>query len=697
MKTEQHIVVDTSTRASPAFKGGDKRGSVSTPSVEWVDVAPAVPLSADSRQAYTYSLVDKDFASIPLYSLVEIPFGRQRVTGTILALKRETVSYPIKAIVRTFPVALTEKQVAFASWIAQTLQGGLGFTLRLFYPPLRSVSTSSAHQKTPNRSSRAEIENLPRKALSTSIVALQKALVKGNSGYIEYDIYKRIQALSAVMRDILYKDQQVLVLVPETWMIDRLIHTFPHWLAPYVVAVHTEQGPRALHRTWEVVRTRKACVVIGTQKALFLPYQQLRLIIVEEEQLTTHKLWDQYPRLHNTYAAEHLASIHEDARIVYTTSFPSLRLQYLTASGQLSRVGNAVLKPRITATTFSFADRQRHAVLPEKFINALQQWIQHKKHILLFYNRRGSWRALICRRCHAAVRCPQCGVSAVVHSVGTGKHTKRHLVCHHCAWRGEPPQRCSHCRHSDLTPIGIGTEKLTTALQRLLGKEIVKINADTLTHIQLSNCAARLASKKEGSVVVATSAIFAALPSTTFDRIAWLFPEHSLLYPDIRSEERAFILLARLQQFYPPSPYSAEHQSRPEQSKQHHITCVTRQSYLIERTLALSPAVFIEQQLKERKRLGYPPFRDMIRLTTTGKSRDEAHRKAYALRRQLEERLLAMKSTTVMLRGPFQSFIKRRKGKAEAHLLLLGALQELTSLYEGLRPDYVELAPERIL
>ncbi len=630
----------------------------------FADVAPAVPLGANSKQVYTYTLLAKNNDTLHPHALVTIPFGKRNIAGTVMAIHNKPAPYPTKAIFRVVPIELTGQQVIFARWIARTHQGGLGFTLRLFYPPARLPPTG--HHRT-----------------RVSVITQDSIQTTTGAALVEPDIRKRSQAMAATIAAAVQKGQQILILVPEKWMIDRLAKLFPDWLVQCTTLVHAELKPRQLAAAWAAVRSGEARVVIGTQKALFLPYQRLGLIVIEEEQLPTHKLWDQYPRLHNIYAAEQLALIHQ-ARMVYATSFPSLRLRHLVASGQLTPVAGTQHPLRTEVVTFTFAERQRRAPLPEAFVPTLQKWVKQNERILLFYNRRGSWQALICRGCQATVHCPQCGVSTVVHTTGTGKRKKWYIACHHCAWRSELPQRCPNCRRSGLVPVGIGTEKLATVLARLLGRAVIRLDADTRTRLPASQLSARLAAEKQGTVVIGTAAIFTALPGMTFDRIVWLFPERSLLYPDVRSEERAMIVLARLYQLYPPAIRGS-------------IMLVTRQPHLIERTLALPLAAFTERQLKERKRFGYPPFSDMIRLTASAKSSQQALNKARILRHQIEERLEKTHHTNITIRGPFQSFIKRRRGQAEAHLILLGQLPTLVALYEGLPADYVDLAPERIL
>lgn len=531
----------------------------------FAEVAPAVPLPAASRQTYTYQLSQECQASVHKYSSVTIPFGRRAVSGVVTKLHNTPISAHLKTLSAISPTILTKQQVAFARWLARTSHGGFGYTLRLFQPPIKRLA------KQPVLSTSRNVP-IPKKP------DYPAALIDGHTT-------RRCHRIKNLIEQHVKKGQQVLILTPEKWLAEHLSHLLKT-ISPTLV--HADLRISQTATIWQQVRAGHPHVIVGTQKALFLPFVNLGLVVVEEEQYPTHKLWDQYPRLHNIYGAKQLAYLHH-ASLVYTTSFPSLRLRHALQNNTVKALINKPLALRTSLIKYSFEDKVKHFALPNSFLFKLKRWFKNKDHILLFYNRRDANRI----------------------------------------------------------------------------KQALAYLSLPLSHITLS-----------------TSAIFTAKPQQKFDRIAWLLPEYDLTYPDFRSGERALITLARLQQIL---------------NGRRSIVLVTRKPELVQKALTSSPAATFADILKQRRQFSYPPYFDLVRLTVTAKTESAAMKKGASLRHQLDERLVMNKKEPVKIRGPFQSLAPSSHNRAEAHILLAGSLNTLTTLYKGMPVAAADLAPERIL
>jgi primosomal protein N' (replication factor Y) len=225
--------------------------------------------------------------------------------------------------------------------------------------------------------------------------------------------------------------------------------------------------------------------------------------------------------------------------------------------------------------------------------------------------------------------------------------------------------------------FGKGTEYVTQLLRKLLPheKNIIQVDSDTVSQLT-PHARARMHEGKNNAIVVGTQAIFTALQDRKFDNAVFLFPEQALLYPDFRSEERTYLTLMRLQQMIPSS--------QP-------VTMVTRSERLLRERLVFPS---YDEQMRQRRRLGYPPLRDVVLLTLQAKRSTTAHAQARKIYRAIMEQ---HPSPAVTLRGPFQSFRQKRGGKHEYHILLLGPLDQLVALYAGLPHIRVDLDPQRIL
>lgn len=532
----------------------------------FAEVAPAVPLPATGPQTYTYQLPPECQASIRKYSSVTIPFGHRTVSGVVMKLHQTPISTHLKALSAVSPVILTKQQVAFARWLARVSHGGLGYTLRLFQSPVKKLTKQSPPPPSAPR-------NIP--TLKSDYPA---ALIDGRTA-------RRCRRLKNIIEQHIKEGQQVLILAPEKWLAEHLCHLL-ETISP--ILVHADLRISQMAVIWQQVRAGRPHVIVGTQKAMFLPFVHLGLIVVEEEQYSTHKLWDQYPRLHNIYGAQQLAYLHH-AALVYTSSFPSLRLRHTLQNNTVKALINKPATPRTSLIKYSFEEKVKRLTLPSFFLLKLKGWLKNKDRVLLFYNRRD-------------------------------------------------------------------THRIKQALGRLL--------------------------HPRSSITLNTSAIFTAKPQQKFDRVAWLLPEYDLAYPDFRGGERALITLARLQQVL---------------SSRRSIVLVTRRPELVQKMLARPPAATFADILKQRRQFSYPPYFDLVRLTVTAKTESAAMKKGASLRRQLDERSVMNKKEPVKIRGPFQSFAPSNRNRAEAHILLAGSLNTLTSLYKDISIDAAELAPERIL
>ncbi len=199
---------------------------------------------------------------------------------------------------------------------------------------------------------------------------------------IEQDTNRRVAALQEVIRK---RGGQAFILVPQVWM-----------LAQYEGAgtvYHAGMRQSEKRRIWDEVKTGAIRTVIGTQKALFLPFCDLQTVIVDEEQLESHKLWDQYPRLHGVRAAAELARIWK-AQLVYASSFPSVRLAHAIAQKTVSlRINNPTVL-QCDIIPYSFDDRKYKRPLPDDVRTIIRKAVKRGERVLVLYNKKDNAKLL---------------------------------------------------------------------------------------------------------------------------------------------------------------------------------------------------------------------------------------------------------------------------------------------------------------
>ncbi|MEX2054662.1 MAG: hypothetical protein WD972_00630, partial [Candidatus Andersenbacteria bacterium] len=388
----------------------------------------------------------------PLFSRARISFGKRLVTGIVVGLHSRSLPYPAKPLALLSPTQLTAHQVAFARWIATTMQGGLGYTLRLFYPPGQIAEEVSAPTLSPAST-----------AIPPAVTLLSQELETSDVAYLEARQKERWEVLHHLAQQYASQKKQLLVLMPEKWMVDQFLAALPPAHAHYWHGMHGDTSIREQGRVWQRVRDGHVTAVVGTQKALFLPWQQLGAVVIEEEFLSTHKLWDQYPRLDNRYAARELARVH-GTHVLFATSVPSVGLEYelRTETVRLAHDRRLPLKLHVVAKTY--VDRAEHRLLPAEFVSLLHRWLKARETVLVLHNARGTWQTAVCRKCHQAVRCEQCGVALTIH--GSKKAPK--LTCHHCDRTYPWLEVCPLCHKGKLSGFGAGTERIEDIIKAVV-------------------------------------------------------------------------------------------------------------------------------------------------------------------------------------------------------------------------------------
>lgn len=318
---------------------------------KYAEVAPAVPLGGHvKQQSYTYQLPANDEAR--LYQLATISLGPRKVAGVITKLHNEKPRFATKQL-KLKQEFLTAEQFSLAEWIAKTAHGGLGFTLRLFVGAEQDSSVSKS-----------------------KITPLCLAIT-------EKETRRRVQQLRKMAKQ-LKGGLQTLIIVPEK----HLLKDFEpqKYGAKKTAIVTADLTAKQLRTIAQDVAAGKITTVIGTQKALFLPYKKLGLVVVDEDFYSTHKLWDQYPRLDNRLAAEKLAQLH-GAGLVFSGSVVSLATQYLLNEEKCLLWRDNPLELRSRLIVLSQQDWQRRWPLPQETLSQIKRWLRKKEKIFILYNR----------------------------------------------------------------------------------------------------------------------------------------------------------------------------------------------------------------------------------------------------------------------------------------------------------------------
>lgn len=408
-----------------------------------------------------------------------------------------------------------------------------------------------------------------------------------------------------LIRDAIGAGKQVLYLLPEialtTQIISRLERYFGHKIGVY----HSRFNEREKAEVWNRTASRRHSVILGARSALFAPFSDLGLVIVDEEHDPSFKQQDPAPRYHGRDAAVYLAKLH-GARVLLGSATPSVE-SYFNALREkyglvelMTRYGEMQL-PEIQVVDIRAAHRRGEmkthfsSLLLGKMAGALKNHEQ----IILFQNRRGFSVRLECETCHWMPACKNCDVTLVYHK-------KANLLrCHYCGYVAGVPEKCSECGGTRILMRGFGTERVEEDLHLLMPEaRIARMDLDTTRSRHSHQKILGDFGERKIDILVGTQMVTKGLDFDNVSTVCILNADNMLSYPDFRSAERSFQLMAQV------SGRSGRKNRRGEVI----IQTWHPANQIIRNVVENDYLSMYMSQVNERRQFRYPPFSRLVML-----------------------------------------------------------------------------------
>ena len=403
-----------------------------------------------------------------------------------------------------------------------------------------------------------------------------------------------------LIQKTLDEGKQVLYLLPEialtVQMMDRLRAVFGNRLGIY----HSRYSDAERVEIWQKQLSRNPYdVILGARSAVFLPFQRLGLVIVDEEHETSFKQQDPAPRYHARSVA-----IMMGANVLLGTATPSMESYY---NAQTSKYGLVTLQTRYQCIELpeievvDVKDLRRRKMMSGPFspqlLAAVRKALGNQEQVILFQNRRGFAPMMECNTCGWVPRCKNCDVSLTLH-----KNTNT-LTCHYCGYTYTVPTHCPSCEGTDLRGRGYGTEKIEDQLRDLFPEaRIARMDLDTT---RSRNAYERLIgdfASGRTNVLIGTQMISKGLDFDRVSVVGILDADTMLNYPDFRAYEHAFMMMAQVSG------------RAGRKGKRGHVLLQTRNKELpvIMQVVQNDYVAFYQELLEERRQFRYPPFYHLV-------------------------------------------------------------------------------------
>jgi primosomal protein N' (replication factor Y) len=536
------------------------------------------------------------------------------------------------------PVArkeLVEKGVSLSA--LQTLErNGILETQRIEVSRLNAANFELKEKKSLTPAQQKALEEV-RECQKTHIVTL----LHGVTGSGKTELYVEL------IEEQLTQGKQVLFLIPEIALTTQLIERLSAYFGEQIGVYHSKFNQNERVEIWNTVLANdpnKFRLIIGARSSVFLPYQDLGLIIVDEEHENTFKQMDPSPRYNARDAAIVLGHLHK-AKVLLGTATPSIESYTNALDGkyglvELSERYLGLQMPEIFCANIRTEKKNKsmHSHFSSQLMDGINEALNAGEQVILFQNRRGYTPMWSCEVCAWTPRCKNCDVSMTYH-----KHTNS-LKCHYCGHISAPVGSCGACGSNRLKMVGFGTEKIEDELSLFLPNTVIKrLDLDSTRSKNAYETIIHDFENRQIHILVGTQMITKGLDFDNVGLVGILDADMLLNRPDYRAFERAFQLMVQV----------AGRAGRKNKKGKVIIQTSNPDQWVLGRVMEHDFKGFYETEIQERKLFFYPPYYKMIHLTL----RNTDERKLNAAAQNLTDKLrLVFKERVV---GPEFPLIKR--------------------------------------
>ncbi|CAM5187223.1 Primosomal protein N' OS=Ureibacillus acetophenoni OX=614649 GN=priA PE=3 SV=1 [Ureibacillus acetophenoni] len=434
-------------------------------------------------------------------------------------------------------------------------------------------------------------------ALSQIINAMdQKAsetfLLHGITGSGKTEIY--LQAIEHCLKD----GKEAIVLVPEISLTPQMTERFRSRFGELVAVMHSGLSVGEKYDEWRKIHEGKVKVVVGARSAVFAPFQNVGIFIIDEEHESTYKQEDT-PRYHARDVAIWRSKYHQ-CPVILGSATPSLesfaraKKKVYTLLTLKNRAVSHSLLPEVQIIDMREELKNgNRSMFSEILVEAIQTRLMRKEQMVLFLNRRGYSSFVMCRDCGTVVQCENCDISLTYH------RANEKLKCHYCGFEQRVPTICPECQSDHIRYFGTGTQKVEEEIAKLFPEaRVLRMDVDTTRTKGSHEQILEMFGEGKADILLGTQMIAKGLDFPNITLVGVLSADTSLHLPDFRAAEKTFQLLTQV------SGRAGRHTLPGEVI----IQSYTPEHYAIELSKVQLYEPFYEREMMMRHQAGYPPY-----------------------------------------------------------------------------------------
>jgi primosomal protein N' (replication factor Y) len=602
-----------------------------------------------SSEPLTYSSDQR----LPTGSIVEVELQRQLVLGVVSGPTSKP-RFQTKPVARVFDLPpVPPHLLKLANWLLTYYPAPLGIMTQQLLPA--SFSEKQLAGQPPKKLAAPDLSGLPpltdeQQIALKAMSERDSYLLHGVTGSGKTRLY--IELAARMVQD----GKSAIVLTPEISLTTQLADSFRQVFGDRVIVIHSQQAPGERQKAWlDSLRAKEPMVVIGPRSALFIPLAKPGLIVMDEAHESAYKQ-EQAPQYQTGRAAAYLSQISRST-LVLGSATPSVSDYYLAEQKDkpIIRLAHLAQNQPQPATEVVVIDRKDHSLFGKSpfmslpLIKAVEGALGRGEQALLYLNRRGTARLVMCENCGWQAACPHCDLPLTYH----GDHHE--LRCHSCSYHSPVPGSCPACGHPSIMFKTAGTKAIVDEAERLFPQaRIARFDTDNLKAERFEQHYEAVR-KGDVDILVGTQMLAKGLDLPRLSTLGVLLADTSLYMPDFSAQERTFQLISQvlgrigrghvagraiIQTYHPDHP-------------------------VLKDALQGDYKSFYDRELAERQQFLFPPFCYLLKISVRRASIKAAEEAAEKLKTEIEEA-----GRHVRVEGPAPAFYERFQNKYQWQLVI---------------------------
>ncbi len=461
-------------------------------------------------------------------------------------------------------------------------------------------------------------------------------LLHGVTGSGKTEVYMH------VIEEVLKQGKEAIVLVPEISLTPQMVNNFKTRFGNNIAIIHSRLSNGERYDEWRKIVKREVSIVIGARSAVFVPFNNIGVIIIDEEHSTTYKQ-ENIPKYNTSDIAIYRGKYH-NCPVILGSATPSIESYTRAKMGiyELLELKNRINNnmPQIHLVDMRVENKKGYRILSKILIDKINQTLTRGEQVMLLLNRRGYSTIITCHDCGHTAKCPNCDIPLIYHK------TTNNLQCHYCGFISSEKDNCWNCGSKNINQYGLGTQKLEEEVKKIIpNAKTIRMDIDTTVRKGSHEKILRAFQKQEYNVLIGTQMISKGLDFDMVTLVGVLNGDATLNIPDFRSAERTFQLLNQV----------SGRAGRSDRLGEVIIQAFNLDHYSINYALNNDYIGFYNEEMNIRQFLGYPPFYNLTLVKVYSKNsklvEEEVNKIFYYLKNKV--------STDVTLLGPSPASIPK--------------------------------------